>query len=275
MAGELDGPRLEPPSGTGQAPRRVPARLRRRRQRPDRHRPGLAGPAAGHRVRVAARARAMRPGAGGRAVVSAVHPRAERALGGRQQGRPGAGAVPRRRTRPPQAAAVGAGAGRLQPGHHDGAARRASAAPSPPAAIVGYSGIFVLPDKAKPDAVAGEIKRKPPVLLIHGAQDDLIPAQALFQGAQDAGRARSAGRMAHLGGRRPRHRPGGPAPRRRVPGPPIRAAGLSARRRAPRPDSRTARPLRALHNAVTRPCTLCLEPPLRRAAFGGVGGTSP
>src|SRR5436189_5007451 len=45
----------------------------------------------------------------------------------------------------------------------------------PPAAIVGYSGVFVLPDKAKADAVAGEIKSKPPVLLIHGYQDDLIP----------------------------------------------------------------------------------------------------
>ena len=54
----------------------------------------------------------------------------------------------------------------------------------PPAAIVGYSGIFVLPDKAKPDAVLGEIKSRPPVLLIHGAQDDLIPAQALIQSAQ-------------------------------------------------------------------------------------------
>ena len=55
----------------------------------------------------------------------------------------------------------------------------------PPAAIVGYSGIFVLPDKAKADAVAGEIKSKPPVLLVHGDQDDLIPVQALLQGAQD------------------------------------------------------------------------------------------
>ena len=55
---------------------------------------------------------------------------------------------------------------------------------APPAAIVGYSGIFVLPDKVKPDAVAGEIKGKPPVLLVHGSEDDLIPAQALFQSAQ-------------------------------------------------------------------------------------------
>ena len=54
----------------------------------------------------------------------------------------------------------------------------------PPAAIVGYSGVFVLPDKAKPDAVAGDVRSRPPVLLIHGAQDDLIPAQALFQSAQ-------------------------------------------------------------------------------------------
>jgi phospholipase/carboxylesterase len=53
-----------------------------------------------------------------------------------------------------------------------------------PAAIVGYSGIFVLPENAKPDAVVGEIKARPPVLLVHGDRDDLIPAQALFQGAQ-------------------------------------------------------------------------------------------
>jgi phospholipase/carboxylesterase len=49
-----------------------------------------------------------------------------------------------------------------------------------PAAIVGYSGLLVLPDKAGPEAVAAEIKSRPPVLLIHGEMDDLIPAQALF-----------------------------------------------------------------------------------------------
>ena len=54
----------------------------------------------------------------------------------------------------------------------------------PPAAIVGYSGIFVLPDEAAPDAVAGDIKSKPPVLLIHGDQDELIPVQALLMGSQ-------------------------------------------------------------------------------------------
>jgi phospholipase/carboxylesterase len=53
-----------------------------------------------------------------------------------------------------------------------------------PAAIVGYSGLFVLPDGAGPEAVSGEIKARPPVLLIHGDRDDLIPAQALFLSAQ-------------------------------------------------------------------------------------------
>jgi phospholipase/carboxylesterase len=54
-----------------------------------------------------------------------------------------------------------------------------------PAAIVGYSGIFVLPDGAEANSIASEIKSKPPVLLIHGDRDDLIPPQALFLAAQD------------------------------------------------------------------------------------------
>jgi len=53
-----------------------------------------------------------------------------------------------------------------------------------PAAILGYSGLFVLPDAAEPDVVAGEIKVRPPVLLVHGDRDDLIPAQALFLSSQ-------------------------------------------------------------------------------------------
>jgi phospholipase/carboxylesterase len=53
-----------------------------------------------------------------------------------------------------------------------------------PAAIVGYSGLFVLPDGAAPEAISGEIKARPPVLLVHGDRDDLIPAQALFMSAQ-------------------------------------------------------------------------------------------
>jgi phospholipase/carboxylesterase len=53
-----------------------------------------------------------------------------------------------------------------------------------PAAIVGYSGVLVVPPDIDPDSFAATIKSKPPVLLVHGDRDDLIPAQALFQGAQ-------------------------------------------------------------------------------------------
>jgi phospholipase/carboxylesterase len=53
-----------------------------------------------------------------------------------------------------------------------------------PAAIVGYSGMFVLPKDGPPDTVAAEIKSRPPVLLVHGDSDDLIPVQALLLAAQ-------------------------------------------------------------------------------------------
>ena len=58
--------------------------------------------------------------------------------------------------------------------------RRATA----PAAIVGYSGLFVLPENAEPETVAADIKSRPPVLLIHGDRDDLIPVQALTHATQ-------------------------------------------------------------------------------------------
>jgi phospholipase/carboxylesterase len=59
--------------------------------------------------------------------------------------------------------------------------RRANAV----AAIVGYSGLLVTPpDEAMIDAFAAEIISRPPVLLAHGDQDELIPPQALFQAAQ-------------------------------------------------------------------------------------------
>ena len=58
--------------------------------------------------------------------------------------------------------------------------RRATA----PAAIVGYSGLLVVPPDGNLEAFAAEIKSRPPVLLVHGDQDPLIPAQALFQATQ-------------------------------------------------------------------------------------------
>ena len=55
---------------------------------------------------------------------------------------------------------------------------------TPPAAIVGYSGLLVVPPDGDLDTFAAEISARPPVLLVHGQEDDLIPAQALFQAAQ-------------------------------------------------------------------------------------------
>jgi len=56
--------------------------------------------------------------------------------------------------------------------------------PVAPEAIVGYSGLLVVPPGGGIDAMRGEIIARPPVLLVHGDRDDLIPAQALFQAAQ-------------------------------------------------------------------------------------------
>jgi phospholipase/carboxylesterase len=54
-----------------------------------------------------------------------------------------------------------------------------------PAAIVGYSGMLVTPnDDAEIDKFAEDIIARPPVLLVHGDQDQLIPVQALLHAAQ-------------------------------------------------------------------------------------------
>jgi phospholipase/carboxylesterase len=55
---------------------------------------------------------------------------------------------------------------------------------SAPAAIVGYSGILVIPPQAELEAFQSSIRSRPPVLLVHGDRDDVIPIEALFQGAQ-------------------------------------------------------------------------------------------
>ncbi len=59
--------------------------------------------------------------------------------------------------------------------------------PAAPSAIVGYSGLLVVPPDGNAEKFAAEIKSRPPVLLVHGDQDDLIPAPALFQAANALG----------------------------------------------------------------------------------------
>jgi phospholipase/carboxylesterase len=84
-----------------------------------------------------------------------------------------------RRNLPPSALAlVGFSQGTMM-ALHVGLRRPAAAA-----AIVGYSGMLVVPEDKSPEAFAAEIRARPPVLLVHGDRDDLIPAQALFVGAQ-------------------------------------------------------------------------------------------
>lgn len=84
-----------------------------------------------------------------------------------------------RRSLPPEALAlVGFSQGTMMALH--AGLRRAKG----PAAIVGYSGLYVTPESDDGPAQAqAEIRSRPPVLLVHGAQDDLIPAQALFVSA--------------------------------------------------------------------------------------------
>jgi len=53
--------------------------------------------------------------------------------------------------------------------------RRATA----PAAIVGFSGALI-----GPDALAAEVKSKPPVLLVHGTADPVVPFAAMGAAAQ-------------------------------------------------------------------------------------------
>ncbi|MFC3691130.1 alpha/beta hydrolase [Chenggangzhangella methanolivorans] len=53
---------------------------------------------------------------------------------------------------------------------HAGLRRKA-----PPAAIIGFSGMLVSPEALKEEATC-----RPPILLIHGERDDVIPVDALF-----------------------------------------------------------------------------------------------
>jgi phospholipase/carboxylesterase len=81
----------------------------------------------------------------------------------------------KRRSLPPSALAlVGFSQGTMMALHVG--LRRATA----PLAIVGYSGLLVTEPNATPESLEREITSRPPVLLIHGDSDDLIPPQALF-----------------------------------------------------------------------------------------------
>jgi len=58
-----------------------------------------------------------------------------------------------------------------------------------PAAIVGFSGLLVIEEGKGPESVAGQARSKPPILLVHGDRDDVIPVDALFLSADALGAA--------------------------------------------------------------------------------------
>ena len=51
-----------------------------------------------------------------------------------------------------------------------------------PACVLGYSGMLAVPER-----LAEDIRVKPPVMLIHGDQDPMIPVQALHNAVQNLG----------------------------------------------------------------------------------------
>lgn len=53
-----------------------------------------------------------------------------------------------------------------------------------PAAVVGYSGVLVGADKLSEATARNAKGNPPPILLIHGSSDDMIPIEALFQSGQ-------------------------------------------------------------------------------------------
>src|SRR3974390_2426152 len=80
-----------------------------------------------------------------------------------------------RRNLPPSALAlVGFSQGTMMALH---VGLRRSAAPL---AIIGYSGLLVTPSEGDVAKIAPEIRSRPPILLVHGDRDDLIPVEALF-----------------------------------------------------------------------------------------------
>ena len=100
--------------------------------------------------------------------------------------------------------------------------RRAKA----PAAIVGYSGLLVLPPDVDAEAFAAEIKSRPPVLLGARRPRRPDPAAGAVPGEPGPGRPRSAGRVAFIARHRPRHRRRRVAPWRRIFGPSLQDKAL-------------------------------------------------
>jgi phospholipase/carboxylesterase len=60
---------------------------------------------------------------------------------------------------------------------------------TPPAAIVGYSGLLVLEDGQGPESLGNAARSKPPILLVHGDRDDVVPVEMFFFSKEALGAA--------------------------------------------------------------------------------------
>jgi phospholipase/carboxylesterase len=58
-----------------------------------------------------------------------------------------------------------------------------------PACIVGFSGVLVGPENLAEGTARGPKGSPPPVLLVHGDMDELIPSDALFMSAEELAKA--------------------------------------------------------------------------------------
>ena len=179
-----------PAGGPADAAGGAAARARRRWARPDR--PGAALGAGGARRRCSSRP--TRPNA---CDMAAVRPAMVQPAGPRPAAQRARACAPRRRgveRLPARRGATrlasrptGAGADGLQPGRDDGAACRAARRGTRPAAILAYSGALL----GGRDAGGRRSRARPPVLLVHGEADAVVPA---------CGRPRRGRRAAGSGG---------------------------------------------------------------------------
>ena len=80
----------------------------------------------------------------------------------------------------------------VQPGRDDGAASPGSRRPVPPRAILAFSGALLAPERSP------KRRRAPPVLLVHGEADEVVPAVPLARGGGGAAGGGVRGRGALL-----------------------------------------------------------------------------
>jgi phospholipase/carboxylesterase len=56
-----------------------------------------------------------------------------------------------------------------------------------PAGILGFSGMLVMENGKGPESLEGQLIGKPPILLVHGDADEVIPVDAMFMSAESLG----------------------------------------------------------------------------------------